>query len=145
MQETYSQTFSSCVPINMSTSNLRLRNLGNTKAEQRSATPSPNSDQDEVQAFGVNSPAPRSISTLEVLRVLAGLFLLSSSLSYFVTNDSIFWGYKPSFTRLSRVQAWMVGNKLQLFKFKIQNSADAVVIARAPPPHGKRTKYLQRH
>ncbi|KAL8830452.1 MAG: hypothetical protein Q9191_001414 [Dirinaria sp. TL-2023a] len=49
-----------------------------------------------------------SISTLDILRVLAGLCLLSITLSYFLTGTSILWGYRPAYTRPARIKAWLV-------------------------------------
>ena len=51
---------------------------------------------------------PSRLSLLDVLRVLGGLFLLSSTLSYFITGNSILWGYRPAFTRPARIKAWLV-------------------------------------
>lgn len=51
---------------------------------------------------------PTRLSFLDVLRMLGGLFLISSILSYFITGDSIFWNYRPAFTRLPRIKAWIV-------------------------------------
>ena len=53
---------------------------------------------------------PSRLSVLDVLRVLGGLFLLSSTLSYFITGNSIIWGYRPAFTRPARIKAWLVRN-----------------------------------
>ncbi|MCJ1310337.1 hypothetical protein MMC25_004001 [Agyrium rufum] len=50
----------------------------------------------------------KRIGVLDVLRIIGGLFLLSSALSYFVTNDSILWGYRPAFTVPAQITAWMV-------------------------------------
>lgn len=50
-----------------------------------------------------------SFSLLDIVRLLGGLFLLSSTLSYFVTSNSIFWNYGPSFAAQSgRLTAWLV-------------------------------------
>jgi hypothetical protein len=48
------------------------------------------------------------IGVTDVLRVLGGVILLSSALSWFVTNDSILWGYRPAFTRPAVVRSWLV-------------------------------------
>ncbi|KAL8786540.1 MAG: hypothetical protein Q9195_008171 [Heterodermia aff. obscurata] len=48
------------------------------------------------------------ISLLDILRLLTGLLLLSSSLSWFITGDSLLWGYRPALTRPSRLKAWLV-------------------------------------
>jgi hypothetical protein len=61
---------------------------------------------DEVPESGRLPPI--RIGVLDVLRVLGGLFLLSSVLSYFITNDSILWGYRPGFTRLAWLKARLV-------------------------------------
>ena len=50
-----------------------------------------------------------TLSVLDVLRLLLGLFLLSSLLSYFITNDSILWGYRPWYTRPSVISRWWQG------------------------------------
>ncbi|KAL9132440.1 MAG: hypothetical protein Q9175_006382 [Cornicularia normoerica] len=53
---------------------------------------------------------PSHLSLLDVLRVLGGLFLLSSTLSYFITGNSILWGYRPAITRPARIKAWLTLN-----------------------------------
>ncbi|KAK4983272.1 hypothetical protein LTR50_007323 [Elasticomyces elasticus] len=50
-----------------------------------------------------------SIGLLDVLRVLGGLFLLSGALSYFVTKESVLWGYRPWFTKPKVVARWIRG------------------------------------
>ncbi|KAI9782154.1 MAG: hypothetical protein M1816_001988 [Peltula sp. TS41687] len=51
-----------------------------------------------------------SLSLLDILRLLAGLLLLSSALSYFLTSSSLTWNYpRPSWTRLGVVKAWLRG------------------------------------
>ena len=52
---------------------------------------------------------PLSLSVLDVLRILGGLVLLSSALSYFVTGNSIVWNApRPAWTRPARIKAWWV-------------------------------------
>ena len=51
---------------------------------------------------------PTRFSLLDILRVLAGILLLSTTLSYFVTGNSIFWNYRPPYTRPARIKAWLV-------------------------------------
>lgn len=48
------------------------------------------------------------ISLLDILRILGGLLLLSSALSYFITRESLFWNYRPSITRPGVLKAWLV-------------------------------------
>ncbi|CAD6586958.1 MAG: hypothetical protein ASARMPRED_002894 [Alectoria sarmentosa] len=52
---------------------------------------------------------PSRLSLLDVLRVVAGVFLLSSALSYFITGNSILWGYRPAITRPAKIKAWLRG------------------------------------
>ena len=59
---------------------------------------------------------PTSLTLLDVLRVIAGLILLSSTLSYFITGNSITWGYRPAFTRPVRIKAWLVRSLLFLLR-----------------------------
>ncbi|MCJ1355820.1 MAG: hypothetical protein MMC33_005812 [Icmadophila ericetorum] len=72
-------------------------------SSKRPATDDTSDDDDEkVKTLDPKDLASRHISILDIFRVLAGLFLLSSTLSYFVTNDSILWGYRPAFTKPAR-------------------------------------------
>ena len=49
-----------------------------------------------------------SISATDVLRMLVGITLLSSALSYFVTGGSFTWGYTPWWTKTNQLKAWKV-------------------------------------
>ncbi|KAL9596092.1 MAG: hypothetical protein Q9219_006040 [cf. Caloplaca sp. 3 TL-2023] len=49
----------------------------------------------------------RRPSALDVIRLLLGLLLLSTTLSYFITSNSLFWGYRPAWTRPARIRAWL--------------------------------------
>jgi hypothetical protein len=50
------------------------------------------------------------ISLLDVLRVLAGILLLNSLLSYYVTSaDSFFWNYRPRWARPGILKSYIVG------------------------------------
>ena len=44
------------------------------------------------------------LSFLDILRMLGGLILLNTVLSYFITGDSILWGYRPWWTRTGPLQ-----------------------------------------
>ena len=92
----------------MASSNLRSRanvTANNQHDSPKSSTEKPSSaskltaDEDE---------GPSRLSVLDILRVLAGLILLSITLSYFITGNSITWGYRPAFTRPARIKAWLV-------------------------------------
>lgn len=49
---------------------------------------------------------------VDVLRILGGILLLSCTLSYFITNESITWGWRPWFSKPEQV--------LQLFRGPIR-------------------------
>ncbi|KAH7055859.1 cytochrome b5-like heme/steroid binding domain-containing protein [Macrophomina phaseolina] len=49
------------------------------------------------------------VTVLDVLRVLGGLVLLSFALSWFVTGESVLWGWRPWFSRVDGIKAWMRG------------------------------------
>ncbi|KAL8893660.1 MAG: hypothetical protein Q9192_005052, partial [Flavoplaca navasiana] len=61
----------------------------------------PNSDDDE--------PISRIPSLLDVIRLLLVGILLSTTLSYFITSESLTWGYRPAWTRPARIRAWLRG------------------------------------
>lgn len=48
------------------------------------------------------------LSTLDIIRIVAGLLLLNCLLSYFITSDSFLWGYRPWFVRPMVVMQWIV-------------------------------------
>lgn len=47
-------------------------------------------------------------SVTDVLRVLGGLLLLNCTLSYFVTNNSLTWGWRPWYSKPANVISWLV-------------------------------------
>jgi hypothetical protein len=47
-------------------------------------------------------------SIFEILRTLTLIFVLSSTLSWFITKDGIWWGYKPKVTSLDYWQELLV-------------------------------------
>ncbi|OJD19605.1 hypothetical protein AJ78_00462 [Emergomyces pasteurianus Ep9510] len=58
---------------------------------------------------GEQSSSTGSIGILDVFRVIFLLFLTSSALSYFVTTDSLLWGYKPRFMRWGVLKSYIRG------------------------------------
>ncbi|KAK5128818.1 hypothetical protein LTR85_000151 [Meristemomyces frigidus] len=50
-----------------------------------------------------------SVGVVDILRLLAGLFLLNCLLSYFITNDSVLWGWRPWFIRPGVVMRYIQG------------------------------------
>lgn len=73
-----------------------------------SPSPSPPPPPAELLTERVAAEDRGRISALDVLRVLAGLVLLSSALSYLVTNTSLTWNHRPAWTRPAVVRAWLV-------------------------------------
>ncbi|KAI9887102.1 MAG: hypothetical protein M1823_001092 [Watsoniomyces obsoletus] len=49
------------------------------------------------------------ISFLDILRILGGLILLSSILSYFILDNSLTWNYRPRWTRPSIIKSYLRG------------------------------------
>lgn len=56
----------------------------------------------------------KSISLLDVLRMLVGFALLNAALSYYVTGSKFTWGLQPWFADPKQVQAWLVCRPLLL-------------------------------
>jgi isoprenylcysteine carboxyl methyltransferase (ICMT) family protein YpbQ len=52
------------------------------------------------------------VGVMDVLRILGGLFLLNCLLSYFITNDSVLWGWRPWFVRPGQVMRYFVSLEL---------------------------------
>ncbi|KAI9655706.1 MAG: hypothetical protein M1829_000618 [Trizodia sp. TS-e1964] len=55
------------------------------------------------------TPSHAQFSALDVLRMLGGLILVSCALSWYVTNESIMWGWRPSFSKYGVVKQWLKG------------------------------------
>jgi len=49
-----------------------------------------------------------SFGVLDIIRILVGLLVLSSALSWFVTGESVLWGWKPWFSNVGAVKSWLV-------------------------------------
>lgn len=47
-------------------------------------------------------------SLLDIVRLLLLGILLSTTLSYFITSESLTWNYRPPWTRPARIRAWLV-------------------------------------
>jgi predicted heme/steroid binding protein len=58
---------------------------------------------------GKSSAQSSSITLLDILRLLTGLALLSVALSYFITGDSLLWGYKPWFLSIPQLKSYVQG------------------------------------
>ena len=56
------------------------------------------------------------LSLFDILRVLAGFFLLSASLSYLIVGDSFTWGYDPKWAKWQSLRKlWVCLMILNLF------------------------------
>ncbi|MCJ1439181.1 hypothetical protein MMC27_008572 [Xylographa pallens] len=93
----------------MADSGLRLRPTTSSKSKEILTPTTSDSEEEEAEIHRPESLSRTRISVLDVFRVLGGLFLLSCALSYFITNDSIFWGHRPSFTRPAWLKARVRG------------------------------------
>ncbi|KAK0280300.1 hypothetical protein LTR91_004807 [Friedmanniomyces endolithicus] len=51
----------------------------------------------------------KTFGTLDLLRILGGLLLLNCLLSYFITNDSVLWGWRPWFIRPGPIARYFRG------------------------------------
>lgn len=56
-----------------------------------------------------SSDPPRRFTLLDVLRLITGLALLSIALSYFITGNSLLWGWSPWFLSATQLQAYLRG------------------------------------
>ena len=132
-----------------------LRSRTNLPPKDRDATSSalptaedgPSSSPSKPKAYGSDEDeGPSHLSLLDILRVLGGLFLLSSTLSYFITGNSILWGYRPALTRPAQLKAWLVSLRSPLyFASRFRPQANPSPAARSSQPHRSRIVYLQRH
>ena len=96
--------------------------------------------------FSDSDEGPNRLSLLDVLRVLGGLFLLSGTLSYFITGNSILWGYRPAVTRPARIKAWLVRNLPFKFFFPMSRRLmDRLYLARSLRSDRRPIIHIQRH
>jgi hypothetical protein len=72
--------------------------------DERASEPEP---QAKLQRTVTKDDSP-GITLLDGLRIIFGLLLLSSLVSYFVTGDSFIWGYKAWWTRPKALVAKLV-------------------------------------
>src|ERR1700761_992880 len=68
------------------------------------------SEKEQVKAQdGSQQGGGLGLSVMDVIRIIAGLFLLNCLLSYFITGDSMLWGWRPWFVRPSIVMRYFRG------------------------------------
>jgi hypothetical protein len=83
------------------------------------------------------------VGVMDILRILGGLFLLNCLLSYFITNDSVLWGYRPWFVRPAVLMRYLVSRT-----FHLRSKATKLTIrltARTRLPNRRRAPRLRRH
>ncbi|KAL8817819.1 MAG: hypothetical protein Q9223_003428, partial [Gallowayella weberi] len=91
-------------------STLRSRSTVNKPTAPRTPSPPPSSTQQyDLSLSSSSDQVSRLPSLLDILRILVGLLLLSTTLSYFITSNSLTWGYRPPWTRPARLRAWLRG------------------------------------
>ncbi|KAM0713858.1 hypothetical protein Q7P37_010820 [Cladosporium fusiforme] len=84
-------------------SNNDLRKRGGTSIDP------PTASRQQAKSTGKSSGSGKGITVVDVLRILGGLFLLNCLLSYFITNDSVLWGWRPWFIRPGQVMSFFQG------------------------------------
>lgn len=91
-------------------STLRSRPLASNKPpEPFTPDDSPTSKPREYEVtLDPHEHVSRTPSVLDIVRLVLGLLFLSATLSYFITSDSLTWGYRPAWTRAARIRAWIV-------------------------------------
>jgi hypothetical protein len=76
----------------------RERTMSESKENRTKESPKRDGGEEEIGGFGI----------LDLLRVLGGVVLLNCALSWFITGNSIAWGYRPWWSYPRQVQAWWV-------------------------------------
>ena len=101
---------------------------------------------DGVAKAGSTRSAKEStgVSVVDVLRILGGLFLLNCLLSYFITNDSLLWGYRPWYVRPNEIMRYIVRLLLHLTLAHNPPLTHSLP-ARPRLPNRPRTQILRRH
>ncbi|KAK1078404.1 hypothetical protein LTR33_007265 [Friedmanniomyces endolithicus] len=86
--------------------------MADSKPRQRNGKSAIHVDTD-AKSTSTRTPQTRSTSktfgTLDLLRILGGLLLLNCLLSYFITNDSVLWGWRPWFIRPGPIARYFRG------------------------------------
>lgn len=87
----------------------RIEELSSSSDQEDSTAdvhnPRPGKEGENTATRGKNTAF---VSVLDIFRFIFFIFLASSALSYYVTSDSILWGYKPWFTRLPVLIRYLV-------------------------------------
>jgi len=84
----------------MANGEVRKRTVGGTSKSKKDSTEYEKSN---------GSPNTTSFSLFDVLRIILGLVLLSTLLSWFITGDSFTWGLNPWWMRVAAIKSLLVG------------------------------------
>ncbi|GAB7343865.1 hypothetical protein MBLNU457_1830t2 [Dothideomycetes sp. NU457] len=83
-----------------------------------------------------STTAPKSdarFKVTDILRILGGLLVLSAAASYFVTGNSVSWGYRPWWSKPRHLQRYLSGpvrlNDLELLQYNGADASKPVYIA----------------
>lgn len=107
-------------------SNNDLRNRGGASKDE------PTASGQQTKSKSKESSSGNAITVVDVLRILGGLFLLNCLLSYFVTNDSVLWGWRPWFIRPGQVMSYFVS--LQYLPYTQPTDTDNHIHSKDPSP-----------
>ena len=98
-----------CWPLSHQTSTFTMRRRAVPATSSSSDSDSdPASSPSDNAAQKVDEEDNARFSLLDLLQILGGLVLLSSVLSFFITNSSFTWNFRPAWTRSGVVKAWLV-------------------------------------
>ena len=98
----------------MASPNLRSRTNIPTNNNKNASSPPPTAPpppapKPNPTPLDPDDEGPTHLTLLDILRILAGLLLLSTTLSYFITG-SLTWNLNAPFLRPARIKAWLVNH-----------------------------------
>lgn len=79
----------------------------NVREEDRQPNGGDSSDR-RVKPVRDQKAEDSGLGVTDVLRILGGLLLLNCLLSYFITNNSVMWGWRPWYSRPGAVMRYIV-------------------------------------
>lgn len=100
-----------------------LRQRQTTKPSHETDAPQPKRQSSDDEDTG--------ISLLDIIRLIAILVIGSVGLSYYMTDfESVFWGYRPWYTRWPVVKQWVVRNIQHLSPYPLCPPDDKIANTR---------------
>lgn len=137
----------------------RSRNGSARKSSSSSSSSSSSEGSTSKLSSQKSNPLPSPqlrprFSLLDVIRILGGVFLLSSALSYFVTSNSIFWGYRPNIaSKTAGIRTFIVCFPFPRSALSLSCQSSFKVVkkfltscnsARTPPTHARSARAFRR-